>query len=82
MGQCNMLTSLGFHVVSFAYRGFGDSSGSPTPEGVVHDTIYVYQHLRGLAGPHPVIVYGHSLGTGIAARAADLLANMGEGCAG
>lgn len=56
---------LNCHVVTFDYRGFGDSSAiTPTEEGVVRDTIAVYKYITKLTNS-PVFIWGHSLGTGI-----------------
>ena len=44
--------------------GYGDSSGSPTEDGVCHDGYTVYQWLRRQAGDVPIYIWGHSMGTG------------------
>lgn len=45
-------------------EGFGDSTGKPTPDGVVEDALTVYEWLRARVAPRPIIIYAHSLGTG------------------
>jgi len=59
----------GLEVFGFDYRGYGESSGSPTEEGVYADGLaavaYFKRHL-GTAG-RPVIYIGRSLGGPIAA---------------
>ena len=61
------LTREGFEVVTFDYRGFADSPGTPSQVGVTNDTIGMYnfiiQHLEPGAD---VYLWGHSLGSGIA----------------
>ncbi|XP_058986454.1 lysophosphatidylserine lipase ABHD12 isoform X1 [Musca domestica] len=61
-----LLRKLGYHVISFDYRGYGDSDPiSPTEEGVVRDAMAVYNYIRNLTS-NPVFIWGHSLGTGVA----------------
>nr|XP_040035436.1 lysophosphatidylserine lipase ABHD12 [Gasterosteus aculeatus aculeatus] len=61
-----VLSSLGFHVVAFDYRGWGDSDGSPTEGGMTADALYVYDWLkRRLDVKTPFYIWGHSLGTGV-----------------
>ncbi|XP_073848341.1 lysophosphatidylserine lipase ABHD12 isoform X3 [Musca autumnalis] len=61
-----LLRKLGYHVISFDYRGYGDSDPiSPTEEGVVRDAMAVYNYIRNLTSS-PIFIWGHSLGTGVA----------------
>ncbi|KAG8199583.1 hypothetical protein JTE90_009420 [Oedothorax gibbosus] len=55
------------HVLAFDYRGFGDSSNvNPTENGLVQDTNRVYDWLRKQhVDPSRILVWGHSLGTGV-----------------
>ena len=58
------------HVVTFDYRGFADSTYVwPTSEGVVTDATAVYRWIlsQGVS-PNRILVWGHSLGSGIAIR--------------
>lgn len=51
------------HVLAIDYRGFGDSSGSPTEREVQLDVDAAYAYLLGiLKDPAKIIVLGHSLG--------------------
>lgn len=62
-----------YHVLSFDYRGFGDSTGCPHSErAVVGDVLAVVEWVRGLSTA-PIILWGHSIGTGISTYAARLL---------
>lgn len=46
------------------YRGYGESDGSPTEEGLYEDALAIYDHV---SQNHPKItVIGRSLGTGVA----------------
>ncbi|KAF5354199.1 hypothetical protein D9756_007001 [Leucocoprinus leucothites] len=62
------------NVFTVDYRGFGDSAGHPTVDGVAKDAraAWDYLMLQG-AKPQDVLIVGHSLGTAIASLlAADL----------
>ncbi|KAF9449162.1 alpha/beta-hydrolase [Macrolepiota fuliginosa MF-IS2] len=60
------------------YRGFGDSAGHPSVEGVARDAraAWDYLMLQG-AKPRDVLIVGHSLGTAIASLLAANLASDG-----
>jgi len=74
VGTYTVLRNLGYHVVTIDYRGYGDSSPlAPTEEGVVEDALASYQWLCGAVGRR-VVVWGHSLGTGVASHMAARLA--------
>lgn len=61
-----VLRSLGYHVVCFDYRSYADSSSvMPCETGVVSDSRFMFKWLRQRAGKSPIIVWGHSLGTGV-----------------
>ncbi|XP_033735748.1 lysophosphatidylserine lipase ABHD12-like [Pecten maximus] len=66
MNMLKRLSSLDNHVFSIDYRGFADSSGSPTEEGVVEDAFCMYKWVKEHCGDSPIIIWGHSLGTGVA----------------
>uniref|UniRef100_A0A2P2I2R6 Monoacylglycerol lipase ABHD12-like n=1 Tax=Hirondellea gigas TaxID=1518452 RepID=A0A2P2I2R6_9CRUS len=76
-----VLTGMGFHVITFDYRGYGDSSRvSPSEEGLVEDARCVYRYIRRVVGGNsPVIVWGHSLGTGVSCHAVRTLCDEGRG---
>lgn len=44
--------------------GFGDSTGEPTEAGLTTDALYLYDWVKARSGSSPVVVWGHSLGTG------------------
>ena len=63
----------GINVVAFDYRGFGASTDSvPTELGLYQDTRAVYTYLRDTIGIDParIVIYGHSLGGGVATELA------------
>ncbi|KPP67983.1 hypothetical protein Z043_113374 [Scleropages formosus] len=59
-----VLSSLGYHVVTFDYRGWGDSEGSPSESGMTSDALYVFHWVKERIGKKPLYIWGHSLGTG------------------
>ncbi|KAL6102292.1 abhd12 [Pungitius sinensis] len=74
-----VLSSLGFHVVTFDYRGWGDSDGSPSEGGMTADALFVYDWLkRRLDVKTPVYIWGHSLGTGVATNLVRRLSDRGS----
>jgi fermentation-respiration switch protein FrsA (DUF1100 family) len=67
LGLYRALLELGANVFSIDYRGYGASQGKPGEEGTYRDAQAAYYWLRkkGFAGKS-VVVYGESLGGGIA----------------
>ncbi|AXX98431.1 alpha/beta hydrolase [Profundibacter amoris] len=61
----------GYGVVAMAYRGSSGSSGKPSQKSILRDAINLYQSLPNLVGDAPVVLYGESLGTGVAVLMAD-----------
>jgi uncharacterized protein len=67
------LTAAGLNVVAFDYRGYGASSDvPPTERGVYDDAEAAYRFLVDSLGAPPsrVVLYGHSLGGGVASHLA------------
>ncbi|XP_077585242.1 lysophosphatidylserine lipase ABHD12 isoform X2 [Stigmatopora nigra] len=73
-----VLGSLGYHVVTFDYRGWGDSPGSPSEGGMTSDALSVYEWLKKRRGRGPLYVWGHSLGTGVATNLVRRLCDVGS----
>ena len=61
------------HVLAFDYRGFGNSTGSPTEEGLIVDAVSVIQWAIEAAHipPSRIVLVAQSLGTALACAAAD-----------
>jgi hypothetical protein len=61
----------GFGVFAISYRGFGDSGGSPTEEGLYNDARAALNYLqaKGLKAKD-LVLYGESLGSGVAVQMA------------
>ncbi|CAG8553422.1 7078_t:CDS:10 [Ambispora leptoticha] len=64
-------------IVTFDYRGFGDSEGFPSEEGVLIDSRAVFNWVIERVPANKVIIYGHSLGSGIATKLARQLSAEG-----
>lgn len=67
------LTAEGVGVVAFDYRGYGASDDGPLDEeGLYRDARAVYDWMTGTRGidPQHIIIYGHSLGSGVATHLA------------
>lgn len=47
------------------FIGFGDSTGFPSEDGCVADSYFLYKWVRKRSAQVPVIIWGHSLGTGL-----------------
>lgn len=58
----------GFDVLMFDYRGYGDSSGSPTESALSADARLVWNYARDELGydEHQIVVFGESLGGAVA----------------
>lgn len=58
---------LNSNVLAIDYRGFGDSDGFPTEEGVAMDARAGWDYLISQgAQPKDIMIIGHSLGTAVA----------------
>uniref|UniRef100_A0A673ICS4 Lysophosphatidylserine lipase ABHD12 n=1 Tax=Sinocyclocheilus rhinocerous TaxID=307959 RepID=A0A673ICS4_9TELE len=70
-----VLCSLGYHVVTFDYRGM--LSGSPSEKGMTSDALFLYQWIKQRIGQKPLYIWGHSLGTGVATNLVRRLCDRG-----
>lgn len=67
------------HVITFDYRGFGDSSNvMPTKDGVVQDSLAVYNWVKRKVPRSRIIVWGHSLGTGVVVHLAEIFTKTND----
>ena len=63
------LLDAGFNVLFFDYRGFGKSTGIPTYRGVIADGVTASRFHDRIRPKHlPTVLYGFSLGGGVAAQ--------------
>ena len=61
----------GYGLFMLAYRGFSGSTGRPTETNIVADALMAYDLLSGFTPPESkIVVYGESLGTGVAVQVA------------
>jgi fermentation-respiration switch protein FrsA (DUF1100 family) len=60
------LTADGGGLVALSYRGYGGSSGSPSEEGLFADADAAYDFARKQYPAAKLVVWGESLGTGVA----------------
>lgn len=62
----------GLNVFQFDYRGFGESGGAPSEDGLYSDAEAAYRFLLDSLGvpPERIVIYGHSLGSGVATHLA------------
>jgi len=64
------LTTYGFDVLVVDYRGFGKSSGRRTEETLRQDAQLIYDYAKDLVGEEKLVVYGRSMGSGLAVKVA------------
>jgi uncharacterized protein len=58
--------SLGYSVLIIDYRGYGKSQGKISEPGFYADADAAYDYVRKTFAPDNIIVYGRSIGTGVA----------------
>nr|CAD7394322.1 unnamed protein product [Timema cristinae] len=73
-----LLSNLGYHIIAFDYRSYGDSTNeSPSEQGVVSDSLFVLSWTMERVKGAPLFVWGHSLGTGVSSHSLDILSQKG-----
>ena len=66
-------TQLQYDVLMIDYRGYGKSGGKIISEGQLHqDMQTVYDYVKRMYPENQIIILGHSMGTGLAARLASV----------
>jgi fermentation-respiration switch protein FrsA (DUF1100 family) len=60
------LTSDGTGLVALNYRGYGGSSGRPSEAGIIFDAKAAYDFAATRYGANRIVLWGESLGTGVA----------------
>lgn len=73
------MRDLGLNLMAFDYRGFGASEGAPSEAGLYADAQASYNFLRDSLGvpPNRIVIFGHSLGSGVAIELATRVPNAG-----
>lgn len=69
LNEANGWIDAGFGVLLLEYRGYPNSTGTPSEEGLHLDAKAAYQFIV-QKGDWPIALYGFSLGTGVATRLA------------
>ena len=60
------LVADGIGLIAVSYRGYGGSSGSPSEAGLIADSEAAYKLAASLYPPDRIVVWGYSLGSGVA----------------
>jgi fermentation-respiration switch protein FrsA (DUF1100 family) len=60
------LTDDGYGLVALSYRGYGGSTGSPSEAGMIADAQAAYAFAAARVSAERIVVFGESLGTGVA----------------
>ncbi|WP_341226415.1 alpha/beta hydrolase [uncultured Arcticibacterium sp.] len=68
--SAEQFTSLGYDVFFYDYRGFGKTKGKPSEENIFSDSAFLYEEMKKEYSEDSIIVYGRSLGSGVAAKLA------------
>ena len=68
-----MIHDMGLNVCMFDYRGYGQSTGTPSEQGTYLDAEAVWAYLTGSQGvaPDQIVVWGESLGGAVAGWVAE-----------
>jgi fermentation-respiration switch protein FrsA (DUF1100 family) len=68
----SQLAEHGIATLLVDYRGYGDNPGGPSEDGLVRDATAALQYLRSRSDvdSHGIVIFGESLGTGVAVRLA------------
>jgi len=65
-GRFRELIADGMGVVALSYRGYAGSSGHPSERGLLQDAAMAYAFTTSRYGAERIVVWGFSLGTGVA----------------
>ena len=75
----DLLSCVDANILAIDYRGFGDSEGIPYESGLYLDAWASWDWLvKNGAKSQDIVVMGHSLGTGVAAKLVSQLEEAGE----
>jgi uncharacterized protein len=69
-GRARALIETGRGLLMMSYRGYSGSTGTPTEEGLRIDARAAYDWLAGPYESQRIVLYGESLGSGVAVRLA------------
>ena len=60
---CLISEKYNINVIAFDYRGYGQSKGTPTFEGLLSDALLIYDYTEKTYKPKRIFALGHSIGT-------------------
>jgi fermentation-respiration switch protein FrsA (DUF1100 family) len=66
VGRFRDMTADGTGLVALSYRGYAGSSGAPSERGLLSDAQAAYEFTSARYGADRIVVWGFSLGTGVA----------------
>src|SRR6204780_1705838 len=66
VGRFKAMTSDGTGLVALSYRGYAGSTGSPSERGILQDAAAAYAFTTARYPADRIVVWGFSLGTGVA----------------
>jgi fermentation-respiration switch protein FrsA (DUF1100 family) len=66
VNRFSWLTADGTGLLALAYRGFGGSTGKPSEQGLIRDAGAAYDFARARYPAKRIVLFGESLGTGVA----------------
>ncbi|MFT3996349.1 MAG: alpha/beta hydrolase [Asticcacaulis sp.] len=67
MGRYTRMAAMGDGFLALAYRGFSQSTGHPSEDGLFMDGLVAYDWLKAQGyGRERIVLHGHSLGSGVA----------------
>jgi fermentation-respiration switch protein FrsA (DUF1100 family) len=66
VGRFRAITFDGTGIVALSYRGYAGSSGQPTEQGLLKDAAAAYAFAAARYSPERMVVWGFSLGSGVA----------------
>lgn len=71
----DLFKSLGVNVLALDYRGYGDSEGEPSEQGLYLDALAAFRYLTEVerVAPTDLVLYGYSLGSAVAVHVASVI---------
>ncbi len=69
-GRAQTLSADGAGLLLLSYRGYASSTGQPSEEGLNIDALAAFDWITARQPGSPIVVYGESLGSGVAVRLA------------
>lgn len=69
-GLADIFINYNYDLLIYDYRGFGKSNGTISESNLYHDASFIYEQMLNEYEENMIIVYGRSIGTGIATKIA------------